>query len=54
MEEYLMGVAAASSFQFLTELGAVPPAYWHEWRVAAPQAPLILPNAVFKWYHIHR
>lgn len=49
-----MGAAAASSFQFLTELGAVPPAYRHEWRVATPQTPLALPNAVFKWHHVHR
>lgn len=36
------------------DLGNVPPAYRHEWRVAAPQAPLVLPYAVFKWYHVHR
>jgi hypothetical protein len=38
----------------LAELGNVPPAYRHEWRVATPKAPLILPNAVFKWHHVHR
>lgn len=49
-----MGAAAASSFQVLTELGAVPSTYRHEWRVATPQVPLIRPNAVFEWYHVHR
>jgi hypothetical protein len=38
----------------LTRLGNVPPTYRHEWRVGTPQAPLVLPNSVFKWYHVHR
>ena len=38
----------------LSELGNLPAAYRHEWRVAAPREPLLLPNAIFKWYHVHR
>jgi hypothetical protein len=38
----------------VTHLGNVPAAYQHEWRVATPQAPLALPRAIFKWYHVHR
>lgn len=38
----------------LSDLGNVPTAYRHEWRVATPQAPLIVPGAVFKWHHVHR
>ncbi len=36
------------------ELGSVPPAYQHEWRVATPREPLVLPRVIFKWYHVHR
>ncbi|MBA2596731.1 MAG: hypothetical protein H0V00_08930 [Chloroflexia bacterium] len=36
------------------ELGNVPASYRHEWRVATPREPLVLPRAVFKWYHVHR
>jgi hypothetical protein len=36
------------------DLGNVPPAYVHEWRVAEPMDPIVLPGAVFKWYHVHR
>jgi len=38
----------------LTGLCDVPASYQHEWRVATPQAPLIVPGAVFKWHHVHR
>ena len=38
----------------LKELGNVPAAYAHEWRVATPRDPLMLPRTVFKWYHVHR
>jgi hypothetical protein len=38
----------------LSELGNVPTTYQHEWRVAAPQEPLVLPGTIFKWYHVHR
>ena len=35
-------------------LGNVPSRYQHEWRVATPAPPLILPNGVFKWTQVHR
>jgi hypothetical protein len=38
----------------LATLGNVPQSYVHEWRVVAPAAPLVLPRAIFKWYHVHR
>ena len=38
----------------LDDLGNVPMAYIHEWRVAEPRAALVLPGTVFKWYHVHR
>lgn len=38
----------------LQELGNVPVTYQHEWRVATPREPLVLPDAIFKWYHVHR
>ena len=38
----------------LSELGNVPLTYTHEWRVAEPHEPLVLPGAIFKWYHVHR
>lgn len=38
----------------LEELGNVPVTYHHEWRVATPRDPLLLPGAIFKWYHVHR
>jgi hypothetical protein len=38
----------------LATFGNLPAAYTHEWRVAEPKEPLVLPNAVFKWYHVHR
>jgi hypothetical protein len=47
-------VTTAISSTELGELGNVPASYRHEWRVAAPQEPLLLPNAIFKWYHVHR
>jgi hypothetical protein len=36
------------------QFGNVPAAYLHEWRVATPRDPLLLPGAIFKWYHVHR
>ncbi len=44
----------AVSSAALGELGNVPASYRHEWRVVAPQEPLVLPNAIFKLYHVHR
>ena len=36
----------------LSELGNLPPTYRHAWKVAEPQEPIIVPGAVFKWYHV--
>lgn len=49
-----MSANAAVLSPSFKELGHVPPAYQHEWRVAAPQDPIVLPQAIFKWYHVHR
>jgi hypothetical protein len=38
----------------LDAFGNVPSDYTHEARVAKPLAPLALPGAVCKWYHVHR
>ncbi len=38
----------------LSDLGNVPMTYVHEWRVAHPEEALVLPNTIFKWYHVHR
>jgi hypothetical protein len=38
----------------LDHLGNVPPGYRHEWRVAEPHEPVVLPRTIFKWYHVHR
>lgn len=38
----------------LDRLGNVPPSYVHEWRVVEPVDELVLPDAVFKWYHVRR
>ena len=38
----------------LNDLGNVPSSYRHEWRVATPRDALVLPGAIFKWYHAHR
>jgi hypothetical protein len=38
----------------LTELGNVPARYQHEWRVATPAPPQVVPNAVFKWTQVRR
>jgi hypothetical protein len=38
----------------LADLGNVPQSYRHEWRVVTPQAPIVLPDTIFKWYHVHR
>lgn len=42
------------SASLLHELGNVPVSYVHEWRVVTPQEPLVLSDAIFKWYHVHR
>jgi hypothetical protein len=47
-------VAVNTSVLSLSELGNVPLTYTHEWRVAEPHEPLVLPSAIFKWYHVHR
>ena len=47
-----MGVNGAVAS--LSHLGNVPRSYKHEWRVATPRAPIVLPNSIFKWYHVHR
>jgi hypothetical protein len=38
----------------LRDWGNVSSTYQHEWRVAEPREPLVLPGGVFKWYHVHR
>ena len=38
----------------LASLGNVPSSYRHEWRVAKAYEPLVLPDAVFSWYQVHR
>lgn len=38
----------------LSDLGNVPTAYMHEWRVTEPRELLVLPGTIFKWYHVHR
>ncbi len=38
----------------LTDLGNLGAPYAHEWREAEPRDPLVLPNSVFKWYHVRR
>ena len=47
-------MAAAPATLSLDHLGNLPIAYRHEWRVSTPAEPLILPKALFKWYHVHR
>lgn len=47
-------MAAAPATLALAKLGNLPQSYRHEWRVAAAQEPIILPQAIFKWYHVHR
>lgn len=42
------------SSEHLAGLGNVPQTYQHEWRVVTPATPLLLPAALFKWYHVHR
>jgi hypothetical protein len=49
-----MSATATATAPSLAHLGDVPLSYRHEWRVATPQAPIVLPNAIFKWYHVHR
>jgi hypothetical protein len=50
----VMNMASTASAVSLDGLGNVPVAYVHEWRVAEPREPLVLPGAVFKWYHVRR
>lgn len=38
----------------LANLGNVPATYRHEWRETTSQEPLLLPESIFKWYHVHR
>ena len=38
----------------VADLGNLPPGYRHEWRVAAPAEPLVLPGTIFKWSHVFR
>src|SRR4051812_45530365 len=47
-------MAANADLLSLDALGKVPATYQHEWRVAEPTEPLVLPNTIFKWYHVHR
>jgi hypothetical protein len=47
-------MTAAPPIPSLANLGNVPHTYKHEWRVATPREPIILPNTIFKWYHVHR
>ncbi|MGI8687507.1 MAG: hypothetical protein ACR2M3_02915 [Thermomicrobiales bacterium] len=47
-------MTANATVSLLSSLGNVPMAYTHEWRVAEPREALVLPGAVFKWYHVHR
>src|SRR6476469_9646326 len=49
-----MTMAVDTRVLSLSELGNVPLTYTHEWRVAEPHEPLVLPGAIFKWYHVHR
>jgi hypothetical protein len=51
MEATIM--AMNTSTLSLDHLGNVPAAYEHEWRVAEPRDALVLPGAIFKWYHVH-
>jgi hypothetical protein len=37
----------------LDHLGNVPVSYRHHWRIAEPHEPIVLPNRIFKWYHVH-
>ncbi len=47
-------MTAQATVSSLGDLGNVPMAYTHEWRVAEPKEALVLPGALFKWYHVHR
>jgi len=47
-------MAANASVSSLSDLGNVPMAYAHEWRVAEPRESLVLPGTILKWYHVHR
>jgi hypothetical protein len=37
----------------LDHLGNVPSAYRHEWKVAEAIDVIVLPQTIFKWYHVH-
>jgi len=47
-------VATNSTTITLSDFGNLGAPYQHEWREAEPREPLVLPNAVFKWYHVRR
>lgn len=49
-----MIVTPPAAVTSLSELGNVPSSYEHEWRVAEPKESIVLPVAIFKWYHVHR
>lgn len=37
----------------LSELGNLPAAYRHVWKVAQPLEPIVVPGALFKWSHVY-
>jgi hypothetical protein len=37
----------------LEQFGNVPANYRHHWRAAEPHEPIVLPDRIFKWYHVH-
>ncbi|MDQ6899241.1 MAG: hypothetical protein M3072_07005 [Candidatus Dormibacteraeota bacterium] len=49
-----MSTTESNSGLRLTDLGNVPLAYVHEWRVAEPREPIRVTGAVVKWYHVRR
>lgn len=49
-----MTVTPKPQIESFSQLGNVPMEYQHEWRVATPQEPIVVPGGIFKWYHVHR
>ncbi len=47
-------MAFATGALSLAAFGNVPASYQHEWRVATALDAIVLPQAIFKWYHVHR
>ncbi len=43
----------AARIPALDHLGNIPATYRHEWKVATAVDTLVLPDRVFKWYHVH-